>query len=301
MNKFSIKDVESITGIKSHTLRVWEQRYNFLPTKRTETNIRYYDDDDLRLILNVSILNDNGYKISEIAKMNWDEIARHVATLSKDAGNYNCHVQKLCNHAIGLDEKGLNSVLNKSIKSVGIEETVTQVVYPFLVKLGLMWQTGTINPAQEHFASNIIRQKLFIAIDSIKSIEKENSKKFLLFLPAGEMHEIGLLFAYYLIKSQGHDVLYLGQSLSLKYVQDIASYYQPDFVFSLMTYPVLEEDLDTTINKFKSTFKDIPVLLAGNQLNYLNIDSKENIHFLYEVSQLSRFIHKMEYQADVEM
>jgi DNA-binding transcriptional MerR regulator len=200
MNKFSIKDIETITGIKSHTIRVWEQRYNLLQTKRSDTNIRYYDDEDLKFLLNVSILNDSGIKISEIVKMTPIEMTQSVQKLSEVENNFTCHIQALVKNSLELNELEFKKSLIQSVKKIGFEQTIIQVIYPFLHKVGIMWQTGMINPAQEHFATNLIKQRLILAIDSVKSIEIESPKKFLLFLPENEYHEIALLFAYYVIK-----------------------------------------------------------------------------------------------------
>ncbi len=296
MNKFSIKDIEAITCIKSHTLRIWEQRYNFLQTKRTETNIRYYDEEDLKLLLNISTLNDNGYKISAIAEMTPAQIAAEVANLSKDQCNYSCHIQSLCKNTLELNEKELKKLLCQSIKKIGMEQTMLEIIYPFLKKIGIMWQTGTINPAQEHFASNIIKQRLITHIDGLKPADRSDAKKFLLFLPEGEMHEIGLLFAYYMIRSKGHEVLYLGQNLSLKYVEDLFRYYHPDYVFSMVTYPVLEANTGMMVQRFKEIFKDVPVLLAGNQLNSMYIESCGQVHLLNEVTQLEHLLKELDLQ-----
>ncbi len=296
MNKFSIKDIETITGIKSHTIRMWEQRFNFIQTKRTETNIRYYNDNDLRLFLNISTLNENGYKISEISKMSIDEMAVKIQEITRHENNYTCYIQTLSNQAISFNEKEFKKSLTSCIKKIGLEQTVLQVIYPFLKNIGILWQTGVINPAQEHFASSLIKQRLIVAIDGLKNSTIENPKKFLLFLPDGEFHEIALLFSYYLIKSHGHEVLYLGQSLSVTYVKDVLKAYQPDFIFSILTNSMTEEDVHAILQLFKQQFPENRVLLAGGKIQENDVDSSDNISILRGVPDLLSFLNELNFE-----
>lgn len=294
MNKFSIKDIETITGIKSHTIRVWEQRYNLLQTKRTDTNIRYYDDDDLRFLLNVSILNDSGIKISEIVKMSSDEIAQKVESLSEVENNYTCHIQSLVKYSLELNEEEFKKAFNQAVKKIGFEQTMIQVTYPFLKKVGIMWQTGMINPAQEHFATNLIKQKIIVAIFSVKPFEIEGVKKFLLFLPENEYHEIALLFAYYLIKLHGHKVLYLGQSLSLNYVREVIDSYHPDYIFSILTNSMNHSEINESVRSFVKSFPNQTILLAGNALKDHKLDDLANVINLQDVADLLSFLNQVD-------
>lgn len=294
MNKFSIKDIETITGIKSHTIRVWEQRYNLLQTKRTDTNIRYYDDDDLRFLLNVSILNDSGIKISEIVKMSSQEIAEKVESLSEVENNYTCHIQSLVKYSLELNEEEFKKSFNQAVKKIGFEQTMIQVTYPFLKKVGIMWQTGMINPAQEHFATNLIKQKLIVAIFSVKPFEIEGVKKFLLFLPENEYHEIALLFAYYIIKLHGHKVLYLGQSLSLNYVREVIDSYHPDYIFSILTNSMNHSDINDSVRSFVKSFPNQTILLAGNALKDHKLDDLTNVVNLQDVADLLSFLNQVD-------
>ncbi len=294
MNKFSIKDIETITGIKSHTIRVWEQRYNLLQTKRSDTNIRYYDDDDLKFLLNVSILNDSGIKISEIVKMTPAEMAEKVEKLSEVENNFTCHIQSLVKNSLELNETEFKKSLVQSVKKIGFEQTIIQVVYPFLHKVGIMWQTGMINPAQEHFATNLIKQRLILAIDSVKPIEIESPKRFLLFLPENEYHEIALLFAYYVIKQHGHKVLYLGQSLSLAYVNEVIESYRPDFIFSILTNSINNSDLQHSVQSFVDFFPNQTILLAGSAMKEYKIKETDNLINLQDVADLLSFLNQVD-------
>ncbi len=294
MNKFSIKDIETITGIKSHTIRVWEQRYNLLQTKRSDTNIRYYDDEDLKFLLNVSILNDSGIKISEIVKMTSAEMAEKVEKLSEVENNFTCHIQSLVKNSLELNEAEFRKSLVQSVKKIGFEQTIIQVVYPFLHKVGIMWQTGMINPAQEHFATNLIKQRLILAIDSVKPVEIELPKRFLLFLPENEYHEIALLFAYYVIKQHGHKVLYLGQSLSLDYVNEVIGSYRPDFIFSILTNSINNSDLHHSVQSFLDYFPNQTILLAGSAMKEFKIKETDNLVNLQDVADLLSFLNQVD-------
>ena len=294
MNKFSIKDIETITGIKSHTIRVWEQRYNLLQTKRSDTNIRYYDDEDLKFLLNVSILNDSGIKISEIVKMTPIEMTQSVQKLSEVENNFTCHIQALVKNSLELNELEFKKSLIQSVKKIGFEQTIIQVIYPFLHKVGIMWQTGMINPAQEHFATNLIKQRLILAIDSVKSIEIESPKKFLLFLPENEYHEIALLFAYYVIKQHGHKILYLGQSLSLAYVNEVIESFRPDFIFSILTNSINNSDIQHSVQSFVDYFPNQTILLAGSAIKEYKIDETDNLISLQDVADLLSFLNQVD-------
>lgn len=296
MNKFSIKDIETITGIKSHTIRIWEQRYDFLNTKRTDTNIRYYSDDDLRLLLNVATLNDHGIKISEIAKMSLDEMNKKVQDISNHESSFSCYIKSLTNQAISFNEKEFKKELSNCIKKIGLEQSVVHVIYPFLHNIGVLWQTGTVNPAQEHFASSLIKQKLIVAIDSLKPVNIENKKKFLLFLPDGEFHEIALLFAHYLIKAHGHEALYLGQSLSINYVKDVFKSYKPDFIFSVLTNSIPDEEVKHILGSFSLNFPEHQVLLAGGRIQELNSSEYNNIILLNEIPSLLSFLNELNFE-----
>ena len=210
MSTYSIKDLENLSGIKAHTLRIWEQRYDLIRPKRTDTNIRYYDDDNLKLILNVALLNDNGYKISKIASMDMDEMRAEVMKLTERSLTHDDQIHALTICMIEMDEERFDKVLSTNILKLGFEQSMMNIVYPFMSKIGVLWQTGAINPAHEHFISNLVRQKLIVAIDG--QVVSGDGKKFLLFLPEGELHEISLLFASFLIKSKGNKVFFIGDN-----------------------------------------------------------------------------------------
>jgi DNA-binding transcriptional MerR regulator len=236
MGKYSIKDLEKVSGIKAHTIRIWEQRYALVTPERTDTNIRLYSDDDLKKILSISILNKNGWKISRIADLDMNEIQKNILLISKDSKDPESNIDNLIMAMIDLDDSKFTKILDNHISRNGIENTFTELISKLLSKAGYLWLAGTINPSHEHFVSNIIRQKLIASINSVKANKIKDSKKFMLFLPEGEWHELGLLYTAYLVKKRGHKSLYLGQNTPLEAAGSAAIHWNPDFVvFSILT------------------------------------------------------------------
>lgn len=228
---YSIKDIELLSGVKAHTLRIWEQRYDFLKPKRTDTNIRYYTDEDLRHILNVATLNRNGFRISAISKMDVEELTENVKQCTSNPERLDARIDAMVLAMIDLDEVAFNQHLQTSILQIGVNRTFQEVIFPFLEHIGLMWTTGSIRPLQEHFISALIRQKIIVAIDGQGHLKKAELMRCLLFLPEFEQHELGLLFANYLLRSHGHEVLYLGAGLPTADIQEAMERYRPDLVF----------------------------------------------------------------------
>lgn len=264
MSTYSIKDLEQLSGIKAHTLRIWEQRYNLLNPKRTDTNIRFYDDEDLKLILNVALLNDNGYKISKIASMDAEEMRAEVMKLTERTLTHDDQIHALTICMIEMDEERFDKVLSTNILKLGFEQTMMNIIYPFMSKIGVLWQTGAINPAHEHFISNLVRQKLIVAIDG--QVPSGNGKKFLLFLPEGELHEISLLFASYLIKSKGNKVVYLGQNTPHEDLLTVFKIHQPDYMMTVITTSPSSEYALEYLNKLAANFATAYILVTGYQV-----------------------------------
>ena len=264
MSTYSIKDLEQLSGIKAHTLRIWEQRYNLLNPKRTDTNIRFYDDLDLKLILNVALLNDNGYKISKIASMDDKEMRAEVMKLTDRTLTHDDQIHALTICMIEMDEERFDKVLSTNILKLGFEQTMMNIVYPFMSKIGVLWQTGAINPAHEHFISNLVRQKLIVAIDG--QVVSGDGKKFLLFLPEGELHEISLLFASFLIKSKGNKVIYLGQNTPYDDLITVYNIHRPDYMMTVITTSPTSENAQEYLNLLAKNFSKTQILVTGYQV-----------------------------------
>jgi DNA-binding transcriptional MerR regulator len=262
MNSFTIKDLENLSGIKAHTIRIWEQRYSFIKPERTGTNIRYYSNEELKKILNVALLNKYGYKISHIDKMHEGEIKEKILTLSQQEAQQERIVNELIQSMVDIDIEKLELILDKYILLRGIEKTITQIIFPFLEKIGILWLTNHINPAQEHLVSNVIRQKLIVGIDGIVTSIKVN-KCVLLFLPEGEYHELGLLFMYYLLKSRGVTAIYLGCSVPLKDVEYVVKLKKPDYLYSHLTTVGQSFNFDKFLQNVTQKFPSIPTIVSG--------------------------------------
>ncbi len=211
MAEYKIKDLENLTGIKSHTIRIWEKRYSILSPDRTDTKIRTYSDDELTHLLTVSMLNRNGIKISKIAKLEQEDMNKLLWDIKVNK-EPEYSMDKLILALVSLDEELFKGTMNYLIDKYGLEKTFVNHLIPFLDRIGIMWLIGTINPSQEHFMSNLIRQKIISEIDK-QPIPKEDSKSILMYLPEHEWHEISLLFYQFLLRAKGVHTSYLGQSL----------------------------------------------------------------------------------------
>lgn len=266
MEDYSIRDLEQLSGIKAHTLRIWEQRYKLLKPNRSDTNIRNYDSTQLKLLLNVVLLRDHGFKISEIAKYSTKQIEGKVIGISDQYLNYTDQIQVLTTSMIELNEERFENILEVNIEKFGFENVMIHIIYPFLTKIGTLWITGAIGPAQEHFMSSLIRQKLIVAIDKLPKQPKPNHKTIALYLPEGEYHEIGLLFASYIFKSSGHKIYYLGQSLPQADIVFVNNLYQPDYIFTIITSSPSGDKVQNYINWMKEMFPKTKILITGYQV-----------------------------------
>lgn len=296
MGRYSIKDLEQLSNIKAHTLRVWEQRYNIIQPKRTSTNIRYYDDLDLRLILNIAFLKENGHKISKIAKMTHDDISKLVMKISDSNLEYPNQVNAMVIAMVNLDEERFEKIISTNTLQFGFENTMLNIVYPFLSRIGILWQTGSINPAHEHFITGLIRQKLIVAIDGQLTSQNPNAKKYVLFLPEGELHELSLLFSAYIIKSRHNKAIYLGQSLPLKDLGTINEIYKPDYIFSVITTHPQKEELVAYAKELKKQFPSSSVLLYGQQVIMQRDKLPESITIIESVGDLIKFVDEKSIQ-----
>lgn len=237
METYSISSVEQLTGIKAHTLRIWERRYNSLTPHRTNTNIRYYDDAQLKKLLNISTLLNHGYKISALSAMPDDKLNELITALfeqGRETDTNDLYIAALTSYMLSFDERSFDKVFSSVITKLGFYETVVKVVYPFLRKTGVLWSTSNASPSQEHFASNIVKRKLLAAIDGIPYPEKPKGK-FLLFLPPNEWHELGLLVADFLIRSAGWETIYLGQNLPFSSLEIALEVARPDRLITFFT------------------------------------------------------------------
>lgn len=289
MSSYSIRDLEQLSGIKAHTIRIWEQRYNIIQPKRTDTNIRMYDDQDLKLVLNISLLKDHGYKISDIAKFSLDEISQEVITISDKKLNYPDQIHALTISMIDLDEDRFEKIISTNFLQNGFESTMLNIIYPFLTRIGTLWLAGSIGPAQEHFMSNLIRQKVIVAIDGQVLKYHPNSKKFLLFLPEGELHEISLLFTTYIIRAHNHRVIYLGQTLPFNELVFAYDVHKPDYIFASITSVPSNEEVQGYVTKLCQQFPEAQILLTGYQVVGQDIKVGANCSIINKLDDLYEY------------
>ena len=286
MSNYSIKDLESLSGIKAHTLRIWEQRYNILNPKRSDSNIRFYDDVDLKLVLNISLLKENGHKISEIAKLTSDELSNEVLNISDQHLSYPDQIHALTIAMIDMDEERFEKVMATNVLQFGFENTMINIIYPFLTRIGTLWLTGSIGPAHEHFIINLVRQKMVVAIDGQVIRASENSKKFILYTPEGEYHEIGLLFASYILRARNNKVVYLGQSLPLAELNHVVDFHKPDYIYTAITSTPGQEDVQNYLKKLADNFSEYSILVTGHQVIGQGLELNKNVEVIPSIKYL---------------
>lgn len=258
---FSIKDLENLTGIKAHTIRIWEKRYNLLKPERTDTNIRYYSLESLQKLLNVSYLNNNGYKISKIASFESKEIPKIVkeVALSDSTNNHAIDTFKLS--MLNFDQKLFHNTYEGLTKEKSFTEIFYQDIIPLMSQIGLLWQTDTITPAHEHFITNLIRNKILIHTEELQSKNLKDTKEiYVLYLPDNEVHELGLMLINYELVAKGYQTIFLGQSVPMVSLHDLLNYYD-DIIF--ISYFTVKPEKDKVIDYLKE-FSD--TLMVSNKI-----------------------------------
>jgi MerR family transcriptional regulator, light-induced transcriptional regulator len=293
MAVYSIRDLEKLTGIKAHTIRVWEQRYRMIVPARTDTNIRYYTDENLRDLFNIALLNRHGFKISKLAKMQPEEIAGKVSEISENNNSQNTQIDSLTLAMIDLDEATFERIFSAYSWENGFERTMLELVYPFLDKLNILWLTNSVSPAHEKFIGNLIRRKLLCAIDACPNDYNRDAQTFLLYLPEGESQELTLLFMHYLLRSRQQKVVYLGANTSLNDLRDACQPLRPHYVFTILEEPIARQSIQHYLNKAAQTVLGGQLLLTGTQLfvNQVTIPPNasvlnglpDTLHFLEQV------------------
>lgn len=280
MAQYTIKELEQLSGIKAHTIRVWEQRYNILCPQRTCTNIRYYSDEDLKSLLNISLLNERGYKISKIAQMAPEQIQQMVQQLCEVPCACSHHISLLVSAMIDMDEGKFDKAISTAILQMSFEEVMHEVIYPFLNKIGVLWQTGNISPAHEHFVSNLIRQKLIVAIDGQVVRRQQGAPTYLLYLPEGELHELALLYMNYIIRLHNFHVIYLSQNLPFQDLELTYEQCRPDYICTVMTSAPERDQVQEYINRVSARFPDCRIYVYGIQAQYDFLVFPDNVQRL---------------------
>lgn len=292
MNAFTIKDLETISGIKAHTIRIWEQRYRFLKPQRSNTNIRYYCNEELKTILNIALLNKHGFKISQIDKMTPEEISARILELRTSEAIHDRVVNDLIRNMVDLRINEFECTLNTYINEHGIEETITEIIFPFLEKIGILWQTGHIMPAQEHFVSVIIRQKLIVAIDKVPSACDGRSS--LLFLPEGEHHELGLLFLHYLLKTRNIRVIYLGANVPMGDIENIIESLKPQMAFIHLTGTCPNFSFERLLRFLHEKACSVKTIISGYPTRCCQKDVPACVEFKKDFREMMNFLESID-------
>jgi len=286
---YSIKDLEVLSGIKMHTIRIWEKRYNLLNPNRTDTNIRWYDDKALKRLLNVSLLTKNGYKISKIAT--WDEatIKETVLRISKNKNADSDYINQLLLLMVEMNTTGFKNLVDEILLKHDIEEAYFNIFFYLFNRVGTYWQAGSIFPAQEHFVTSLLRQKLIAAIDKFETKQSSNST-ILFFTHEGDWHEMGLLFYSYLAMKSGFDVLYLGQSVPFTDLEKISKMKSIDYVFTTFINSISKTDLENYLNELKSAFPKQKIFISGQQIQKHSLNLPRNVKTIKDYTEFKKYI-----------
>lgn len=291
MNIYPVAQVESMTGIKAHTLRVWERRYQFLKPQRTETNIRFYTDSQLRKLINISILNRNGYRISKLDKMPDEEIHQKVSDILNNADKtIEDDIQGLTLAMLEMDEEKFNIIYQAHIIRKGLLRTITEVIYPFLTHVGVLWITNKAYPAQEHFITNLIRQKIISAIESYTKVP-EDAPSIVLFLPDGENHELGLLLSSFVARYLGWKVYYLGQNVPREDIEDVVDLVQPHALMTMLLAP--RKDTKELVNELLFSMKGKPFFITGSPDIIKDLIQKKGVLFIRNPRELENKLNSI--------
>jgi DNA-binding transcriptional MerR regulator len=286
---YSIKDLEVLSGVKAHTIRIWEKRYGLLTPNRTDTNIRYYDDIDLRKILNVSLLVNNGIKISKAAKFDDSKIRDAVMEITKNKTNESDYVDRLILYMLNFDNIGFSNFASEIIANKGFEDAFLKVFFAMFERIGTYWQVGSIFPAQEHYVTNIIRQKVIVEIDKI-GVENRKGATILFFLPDNELHEMSLLFYSYLAQKNGYNVVYLGQFVPFEDLTKVQMHIKIDYVFTAFINALLKEDLEEYLVKLKGVFQHQKIFITGWQVQLHNPALPRSVKIIQDSKDFSRYL-----------
>jgi len=278
---YSIRDLEQLSGIRAHTIRIWEQRYGILQAARTDTGIRYYTEAELKYLMRLALLNRKGHKISKLAAMPAHQVNDMVEALVQAPTEYQVQMEGLILAAISFDEERFDKILNTSILQIGFERTVLEVIFPFLEKLGIMWVSGAVMAAQEHFVSHLLRQKLMVAIDGQTSRGNADPRTIVLFLPNGEWHELSLLFLYYLLKLHGHRVIYLGASVPMQDVMQVGESLHPHAFYTIITTGPTGFEVADYLNTLAGKFPEARIFASGARLQQYVKGLHPNIFVLH--------------------
>ncbi|MGZ5252819.1 MAG: MerR family transcriptional regulator [Flavitalea sp.] len=290
MNQFSIRDIENLTGIKAHTIRIWEQRFSIITPKRKESAHRIYDSEDLKKILRIAYLYNNGMKISKIASLNEDDV-RKLALEPDKVNDSQIFINQLIEAALDFDQPAFENILTAAILKTGFENSISQIIFPVLNKIGLMWMVNRMSPAQEHFASAIILNKIISSVSAYPRVLPEPGKKFILiFTPEEEMHEIPLIALEYLLRKNGIAYINAGKHCAQDVLMPMYEKHKfTDFYFHLITN-LRHSSLEEYLQKLSSTFPLVSINYSGVVSDIL----PSNVNYLRDEKAMKNYIKQLQ-------
>lgn len=290
-NIFSIKDLENLSGIKAHTIRIWEKRYNVLEPMRTDTNIRYYDLASLQKLLNITLLHNHGYKISKISKLSPERIPMMVREIISDKSVKNHAINAFKMAMINFDHSLFFNTYNNLLAEKSFREVFYEVFIPLMNEIGMLWQTDTISPAHEHFISYLIKQKLLVNTEKIQVLEPTKSDKvFVLYLPLNEIHELGLMYLNYEVILSGYKSVYLGESVPIDSLKDIKKYFNNVVYICYMTVEPEKDKVNEYLKEFYEEIidNDADELWAiGRITEFINLNQYPKVRVFNSIKDLT--------------
>lgn len=293
MKLFSISQLSKFSGIKPHTIRIWEQRYNALQPNRSEGNTRYYDNSQLRRLLNIVSLAESDHKISELCTMTDSKLFRLIdETLQQQISNDETteyFILQLIAAGMSYDEMHLEKILSHCMLRYGLKDVYIKVVYPMLVRIGLLWASDAIPPAQEHFISNMLRQKLYTCIDLLPP-PTDTDDTWLLFLPEDEIHDIGLLFSHYLIRRSGRKVIYLGAHVPMQSLINAVRNTNPHNLLLFLVHHNFLDQTNEYLDELGTTFNKKNIYVAMGPRMITDIEPRKQIHVIRSVDDLEQLL-----------
>lgn len=289
-NVFSIKDLENLSGIKAHTIRIWEKRYKILEPMRTDTNIRLYDLVSLQKLLNITLLHDYGYKISKIASYPEEKIPMLVREIISEKSAKNHAISAFKMAMMNFDQELFFNTYNQLLSEKSFKEIFYQVFIPLMNELGLLWQSKTISPAQEHFISYLIKQKLLVNTEKLQILKPINTDKvFVLSLPMNEIHELGLMYLNYEILLHGYKTIYLGESMPIDNLKDLKKHFDSIVFISYLTVQPDRNSVNEYVNQTADELLDDTTELwyIGRMVEFINLSKKsDKISVFHSINDL---------------
>ena len=280
-SNFSIKNLEHLSGIKAHTIRIWEKRYNLFEPERTDTNIRLYNLENLQKLLNVTLLNNNGYKISKIASLSQQEINEnvHKLTINKNADDWSLGLLKLA--MINFDQRLFTKTFNDLLEQFSFSEIFKNVFVPLMNELGVLWQTNSISPSHEHFITSLVKQKIHAMCEDLQQkYTRRTDRRFVLFLPDNEIHELGLLYLQYEVLNNGFQCVFLGQSVPIESLSNLIDIGEPITFISYFTIEPAQDKIESYLNTFNSEIIeniDSELWVLGYQVKFMSDEMPDKI------------------------